>query len=91
MNKTNNKFVTNINNLIELIKEGHIHYAIVLDSGLGIYSRKTIDYNKKTKRFVVINHIDNSTQILTKKQIMNPNYTNISKAIPLNCLICVIE
>lgn len=90
MKKTKNQFVTSIEQLIKLIKKDNYNYAVVLGGG-GIYSRKDIDYNEKTKKFKIINHIDETKQNLTKKQLMNPDYTLIGKAMSLNSLIAIIE
>ena len=89
--KTSNQFVTSLTHLAELIKQGHTDYAIVLAGGIGIFSRKTIKYSERTKRFNIINHIDESKQNLSAQQLLNEKYTLIGKAIPLNCLIAIIE
>lgn len=89
--KTKNQFVKNIDQLIELTEKGHHDYAIVLAGGLGLYSRKTIKYNKKTKKFSIYNHIDDSKMSLTHKELMDETITNIGKAMPLNSLIAIID
>ena len=90
MKKTNNQFVKDIKHLKELIKQKHTEFALILMGG-GAYSRKTINYSNKTKKFRIINHIDDSKQSLTKKQLMDEDYTLIGKAIPLRSLIAIIE
>jgi uncharacterized protein YaaR (DUF327 family) len=53
----------------------------------GLFSRKEIEYNPKTKKFYIINWIDDTEQKLTKKQLFDPNYTNIGKSLKLKGLI----
>ena len=90
--KTKNQFVTDLNHLLQLIKQKHNDYALVLGGGtLGIFSRKTITYNPKKEEFKVYNHIDDTEQVLTKTQIMDKKYSNIGRAIPLRSLIAIIE
>ena len=57
----------------------------------GVFSRKTIKYNTKTKKYAVINHIDDSKQFLTEKEIMNKKITLIGKAMFLRSLIALIN
>lgn len=89
--KTKNQFVRDLDHLIELCSLGHLDYAISLAGGLGIFSQKTIVYNKRLKKFSIINHIDNTKQFLTEQQIMDDKITNIGKAMPMNSLIAIIE
>lgn len=90
--RTNNQFVRNIEHLKELIKQKHNDYALVLAGGkLGIFSRKTIDYIPKIKKFRIINHIDDSKTFLTEKELLDERHTLIGKAIPLKSLICIIK
>ena len=88
--KTKNKFVKDLNHLIQLIEQKHNDYALVLGGG-GLFSRKTITYNPKSKKFKVFNHIDDTEQILTENQIIDKKYSNIGRAIPLRSLIAIIE
>lgn len=88
--KTNNQFVKSLSQLKELIKQGHTNYALVLGGG-GMFSRKEINYSEKTKKFKIINRIDESKQTLTEKEIMDDSLTHIGKAMPLNCLIALID
>lgn len=88
--KTKNEFVTTTNQLLNLIEKNHYNYAVLLAGGL-IYSRKTIHYNKKTNKFIVINHVDESIQKLTETELLDDQYTNIGKAMPLNSLIAIIK
>lgn len=85
-----NQFVKTPTQLIKLIQQKHYNYALVLGGGL-VYSRKTINYNNKTKKFIILNHIDDSYQKLTKTQLLDSKHTNIGKAMPLNSLIAIIE
>lgn len=79
------KKVKTIEHLKELIKQGKREYSIVLNGG--IKSSKYIGYGQKQKRFYIFNYVDDSEQVLTEKQIMNPKITNIGKAIKLGALI----
>ena len=88
--KTKNQFVKSLDQLKELIKLGHTEYALVLGGG-GMFSRKDINYNEKTKKFKILNHIDDSKMILTEKEIMDRNITLIGAAMPLNSLIALID
>lgn len=88
--KTNNQFVKSLTQLKELIALGHHDYALVLGGG-GMFSRKEIDYNEKTKKFKIINRIDESKQTLSEKEIMDEEYTLIGKAMPLNSLVALID
>ena len=90
MKKHHNQFVRNIKHLIELINQKNTEYHILLMGG-PVYSRKTIKYNPKTEKFTIINHIDDSKQILTHKQLLDEKCTLIGKAIPLNSLVAIIK
>lgn len=57
----------------------------------GCFSRKTIKYNPKTQLYSIINHIDDSKQSLTDRQIMNKAETLIGKAMKLRSLIALID
>ncbi len=59
--------------------------GIALSGGL-ISSRKTIWYDPKKKKFIVMNHIDDTEQTLTDKQIMSQKYTNVGYAITKKAL-----
>jgi hypothetical protein len=87
MAKTKNQFVTNLSELKLLIATGQYEYALILGGGIA-YSRKTIKYDSKTKLFKILNHIDNTNEVLSAQQLKN---TNIGKAMPLNSLVCIIK
>ncbi len=87
--KSNNQFVKTIPQLIELSEQGHNDFALVLGGGM-CYSKKTIKYNPKTEKFTITNHIDNSKQRLTEKQLMDDKLTLIGKALSKKSLIAII-
>lgn len=87
--KHHNQFVRCLENIQDLSGQGLYEYAIKLNSFM--ISRKTISYNPKTKKYKIINHIDDSKQYLTDKQMMNEEYTNIGKAMKLRALIAEID
>ena len=87
--KTKNQIVTSTDHLIELIQLGHTNYALSLKNSL--FSRKTITYKEKSKRFSITNHIDDTQQNLTKLQLINKDYSNIGRAISSNALIAIIN
>ena len=92
---SHNQFVLNLKQLDKLISQGHKEYALVLAGGLGVYSRKTITKSKfpvnMKHKYTIINHIDDTTQHLSAEELMNHRITNIGKAMPLKCLIAIIE
>ncbi|MFA6325059.1 MAG: hypothetical protein WCX46_02415 [Candidatus Paceibacterota bacterium] len=71
--------------LVRMIEEGHTNYTIMLAGGL-IRSSKKIRYDSKTHKFRIFNSIDDTEQILTVKEVLNPKLTNIGKAITLQAL-----
>ena len=85
-----NQFVRSIEQLIDLTRQNHHEYAMIL-GGAGLYSRKFIDYNPKTKIFKITNCIDNTKQKLTHKQLLNTQYTLIGAAMPARSLIALID
>lgn len=56
--------------------------SIILNGGIS--SRKHIYF--ENKKFYITNYIDDSDQILTEKQLMNRNFTNIGYALSLGSL-----
>jgi uncharacterized protein YaaR (DUF327 family) len=52
-----------------------------------IFSRKDIQYDQKSKKYRIINWIDDTEQNLTEKQLMSKNLTNIGEALNKNSLI----
>ena len=86
-NKNGLSFVKNIRDLKNLIKDGYYEYRIALGGTAGaMYSRKTITLTT-TKKFHIINHIDDTTQVLTQKQLFLASFTYIGKGLRNNCLI----
>ena len=59
-------------------------FWLVLNGNIG--SRKTIRFQRKTKQFRIKNHIDDSTQLLTTKQLDDDRLTLIGKAISFGAL-----
>lgn len=86
--KNNNQYVKSIERLHELIDQGHDEYVILLNGGA--FSRKTINYNKRSNKFIIINHIDDTTQKLTAEELMDEGQTNIGKAISFGALVAII-
>lgn len=77
--------VKDLVHLRKLIAQGKSDYRIVLSGG--VFSRKFIQVNKRGE-FVVLNSIDDSTQVLNDEQMMDREYTNIGHACALSSLIC---
>ena len=71
--------VKSITELSAVCEEAPREFLLVLNGGVA--SRKTVRFNRKTNQFRVENHIDDSTQILTLKQLDNEQFTLIGKAI----------
>lgn len=72
----------------KLLLEGYYEYRIALGGSAGtMFSRKDIKYNPKTKIFKILNHIDDTKQSLTQKQLMSQSWTNIGIALRKHCLI----
>lgn len=88
--KNHNQFIRYPEQIEDLSLQKHYEYAILLGQG-GFFSRKTIKYNPKTEKYTVTNHIDDTTQHLTRKQLLNRNYTNIREAMLNRALICIID
>ncbi len=72
--------------LKKLISEGYNEYRIILSGGL-MFSRKDITFNEKLKKFKIINHIDDSEQFLTEKELLDNSFTNIGQALKKRALI----
>ena len=83
--KTTQKAITSITKLRELTNKEAKTFWLVLNHGL--YSKKKIKYNTKTKTFSILNFIDDSRQKLTEKQMNNQKFTNIGLAIKKHALI----
>ncbi len=64
--------------LLAAIKKEPVRFYIRLS--FGALSAKTIEYSPRLRVFVVHNEIDDTTQRLTRIQLMNPRHTNIGTA-----------
>ena len=77
----------------EILSDNKPHtFAIALNGGA--YSKKTITLNKPSlESYEIINHIDDTTQNLTLKEIQNltSEHTNIGKAIEKHALYLMEE
>jgi len=75
--------MTSINSIKELKKismqEHGLEVFILLKNGLK--SSKFIKWFEKEQKFKIINYVDDTTQILTDKEIKNKYLTNIGNAI----------
>ena len=69
--------VNSVSHLRELIKSGRNNFFILLAGGL-VVSRKTIRV-KKDDRFAIVNHIDDTTEVLTEAELFTAS--NIGEAI----------
>lgn len=78
-----------IKSIKELKKIANIEKGIncVILLKYGLISRKTIRWQPKAKKFAVLNHIDNTKQQLTEKNIMDQAYTNIGEAMKKGALV----
>lgn len=80
----NGVLIPNVEALKDAIKDGNTGYAILLGGGVA-FSRKTIKL--KGKMFRIKNHIDDSIQLLTEKQLLNSDYTHIGEAMKKGALV----
>lgn len=88
--KNHNQFVRCLENIQDLSLQKHFEYAMLLAGGPA-FSRKTIKYNKKTSKYNIHNHIDNTRQTLTEADIINNRGTLIGEAIKKRSLIVLIK
>ena len=79
------KIIKSLKELKELTLNTEKEIAVVLNYGL--FSRKVITYT--SKKFHILNCIDNTTQVLTGKQIMDKKLTNIGHAIGKKALVLI--
>ncbi len=86
--KNHNQFVRCLENIQDLSGQGLYDYAMILGGG-GMFSRKTIKYNPKTKKYRIINHIDDSKFFLTGEEILDGSI--IGEAMSKRCLIALID
>lgn len=78
------KKIKSLRELKKLARNTEIECAIILN--YGVFSRKSISYLSKSKKFSVQNWIDDTSQVLTEKQIMDKRITNIGYAISKGAL-----
>jgi len=77
--------IKSIAELKKLAQKRGFECVVLLNGGLG--SRKTVSYNPVTKMWRVRNHIDDSRQVLTTRQLNTKSYTHVGEAIKKNALI----
>lgn len=77
--------ITSKSALIELLKDNKPHEFRLLLNG-GAFSRKTIKRISKDL-YKTTNHIDDSIQRLTEKELFDPEITNILEGIEKNSFI----
>lgn len=87
--KHHNQFVRCLENIQDLSGMGLYEYALII-GGLA-NSMKTIRYNAKTDKYSILNHIDDTRQTLTAKQMLDKRYTNIGEGMKKRCLIALID
>lgn len=75
--------IPNIEALNDAIADGNEGFAIALAGGAA-FSRKTI--TRKDNKYHVTNHIDESEQTLTEKQLLDVHRTNIGRAMKVGAL-----
>ena len=68
--------IPNIEALNDAIADGNEGFAIALAGD--VISRKTI--TRRGNKYHVVNHIDESEQALTEKQLLDVHWTNIGRA-----------
>jgi len=80
------KTVKSIKEIKQIANTNSQEFCLMLGGGL-MYSRKTIYWDSEEKIFYVTNHIDESEQMLTPRQINSARYTNIGEAIKKRALL----
>jgi hypothetical protein len=84
MKKSTHTRVEDIKHLKKLLADGKpMDFLMQLGGGL-VVSRKTMELVLKGKHkgdFIVYNHIDDSEDYVTEKELMDKEYTNIGEAI----------
>jgi hypothetical protein len=83
-NKKGLSYVENLKDFKSLLKEGYYEYLLQLGGGIA-FSRKSIFYDNG--KFQIVNHIDDTEQNLTEKQLMNKRITNVGLGIKRRALI----
>lgn len=74
--------ITTVEALREAIADGNHGFGIALEGG--VFSRKTIV--RRGNMYHVTNHIDESKQMLTEKQLLDVQWTNIGRAMEAGAL-----
>ena len=87
MKQHHNQFIRCIENIQDLSGQKLYEYAMLLGGGFA-HSKKTIKYISKTKKYSIVNHIDNSKESLTEKDFKK---TLIFKAMAKRALIAIID
>lgn len=72
--------VTSFEHLLDLLSVGQEDFFIGLKGGLRS-SVMLFQHDEDLTTLTVLNEIDGTTQILTKKQLYDEDYTNIGKAL----------
>ena len=85
--KNHNQFIRCVENIQDLSGQKLYNYALILAGG-AVFSRKTIKYTPKNKLYAILNHIDDSKEILTEKGLQK---SNIGEAMKKRCLIAIIK
>jgi hypothetical protein len=81
MKTTKIKSIAELKKLCEQKGDENLECFIALNGG--VISRKLINYDEDTKKFWILNLIDESEQELTEIEINDDSLTNIGKAIRL--------
>lgn len=75
--------------LNKILKDKKPHEFALILAGGSCFSRKTISLTS-TNKYHIINHIDDSMQTLTAKQIMDTSYTNIGEGLRKKALALIL-
>ena len=75
-----------IRSIEQLKEESHCGAEFFILLNYNLRSSKRIEWDQEEKRFFVFNLIDDTEQVLTEKQLMDPGYTNIGCAMTKGAL-----
>jgi hypothetical protein len=75
-----------INSMQQLKRESRLGSEFFIHLRFNLRSTKWIEWDAQSRVFNVINFIDGSEQVLTEKQIMDPQWSLIGHAITSGCL-----